>query len=183
MSSPWFFFLVTTVHTQAVRLRVSEGVSCKKPKAFGKKISFTYSSLCVKRVKVAWVRRTHIIIFSLKWRSQGAFLIYIWGKWQLLVLSTSLPLWLAFWSATTVISRNKARWRRGTTLTRALSHLQVLLWLNYQPKSGTVKGAEYDDAVLRAAPPLSDKVVNQAALDVWERLEMNSVGQPQPLWL
>lgn len=139
----------------------------KSQKPWGEKIGFAYFSLCVKRIKVAWVRQTHVIIFSLKWRSREAFLIYIGGKWH--VRSTSLPLWLAFWSATTVISRNKERWRGGTALTRALSHLRVLFWLKYKLKSRSIKSAEYNDVALRVmeqAPPLCDKVVNQTALEV-----------------
>lgn len=45
---------------------------------------------------------------------------------------------------------------------------------------------EYDDAALQVmewAPPLCDKVVNQAALEVLERLEIISVRQQKPLWL
>lgn len=180
------FYLFTTVHRQAVQLCISKGISGKMSKPWRKKkTSFTYFSFCVKRMKVAWVRHTHIIIFSLKWGSRGAFLIYIGEKWQL-VLSTSLPLWLAFWSATTVISRNKERWHGGTRLPRALSHRWVLLWLKYKLKSWSIKGAECDDAVLQVmewGPPLWDKVVNQAALEVWELLEMISVRQWKPLWL
>lgn len=53
----------------------------------------------------------------------------------------------------------------------ALLHcLGVLLWLKYKLKSRSIKGAEYDTItalqVMEQAPPLCDKVVNQAAVEV-----------------
>lgn len=54
-------------------------------------------------------------LFEMK-RSAELFSSISGEPWQLPALGTSLPLWLAFWSASALISGNKAKWHRGTTL-------------------------------------------------------------------
>lgn len=159
---PYFFLFV--------HYSISNGVSCKEVKSLGVKKSVSLTFCCVKRIKVACVRCTHIIIFSLKWRSQGAFLI----SYRREVAATrtfhfppSLISLLINHNSNHQESGKMAQrhyFNRGTV--SSLSAVLAEVWGKYW----SIKGTEHDDAVSQVAeraPPFCNSGQSSDLGSVW----------------